>query len=194
MYIWELFCAEFWTVCFVAMSEVLMTLQEEGVLSKLYKEYVANETTTNCDAAAPSSQSSNSNALDVPDLAGVLLLHCLIMVLAVLGWLYPLSVHLRKKVTSNATAIATPPPPPPRPDEGNWRPSLGNLEVEVQSRENKVDNNEFSKALTLVEGSLIRTMQQMSSEHAAAIQDLERRLRTSIDQSALALRLVPTSQ
>jgi hypothetical protein len=104
-------------------------------------------------------------------------------------------VHLRKKVTSHATAIATPLPPPPKPDEGNWKASLGNLEVEVQSRENKVDNNhEFSKALTLVEGSLIRTMQQMSSEHAAAIQDLERRLRTSIDQSAPALRLVPTSQ
>jgi hypothetical protein len=86
---------------FGAFAEMLQVLGEEGVIEDLYKRYINLEDTAHCGADAATTTSSV--ALSVINLAGVLLLHAVVVGFCLLGWLYPLHMRLRKR-TAKQTA------------------------------------------------------------------------------------------
>ncbi len=83
-----------------AISEILRMLSDDGTIRDLYTRYLEEETTARCDR--PPELLSGGTSLDVSNLAGVLLLHGVVVGLCMLGWLYPLRRQLRTRRAKQA--------------------------------------------------------------------------------------------
>ena len=84
-----------------AFAQMLQVLGDEGVIEELSKRYRDMEDSAYCGAGTATTTSSV--ALSVINLAGVLLLHAVVVGFCLLGWLYPLHMRLRKR-TAKQTA------------------------------------------------------------------------------------------
>jgi hypothetical protein len=170
-----------------AFSEMLQVLGEEGVIQERIKRDMDMADTARCGAGEATTTSSV--ALSVINLAGVLLLHAVVVVFCLLGWLYPLHMRLRKRTAKRAAKQLSDAPipvlPPPLEDTSDKQvdeamsatpssPVDGPLALRRYSTSHQLPSRENSESLDQLGGALRLHIDESARSQSARIDEIAR--------------------